>query len=240
MPNKRWVIPDIHGCAETLQMLIEDLVRPKPEDELYFLGDYIDRGPDSKGVLDYLMQFEKKPFQTTFLLGNHEDYLLRAYDYEKNPDKILGIKKKNKIKKEWLFHGGKEAMKSFGTKNLSEIPSKYIDWMRKLKNYVELDKFILVHAGLNFKNDDPFEDTNSMIWVRDYEVMPEKIKFKKIIHGHVPVSLDFIDNSLKNHQQYNFLDLDNGTYMSRRSGYGNLIALELNSMEYVVQHNIDF
>jgi serine/threonine protein phosphatase 1 len=237
---KRWVVPDIHGCAETLQMLIEDLIRPQQGDKLYFLGDYIDRGPDSKTVLDYLMKLETMDFETRFLMGNHEDYLLRAYDYDLKPDRILGLKKKNRVKKEWLFHGGKKAMESFGAKNLIDIPKKYIDWMRQLDYYVELDHFILVHAGLNFKNEDPFEDTNSMIWVRDYEVKPEMIKNKKIVHGHVPVSLEFIDNSLKNHAQYDFLDLDNGTYMSRRSGYGNLIALELDSMEYVVQHNVDF
>jgi serine/threonine protein phosphatase 1 len=237
---KCWVIPDIHGCSETLQMLVEDLIRPQAEDELYFLGDYIDRGPGSKEVLDYLMELEKRDFKTGFLMGNHEDYLLRAYEYDKKPKKLLGFKKKNRVKKEWLVWGGKEALKSFKIKKLIDIPVKYIDWLTKLDYYIELDKFILVHAGLNFKNDDPFEDTNAMIWTRDYVVEPERIKKKKIIHGHVPVSLDFIDNSLKNHSQYDFLDLDNGTYMTRRNGYGNLIALELNSMEYVVQHNVDF
>ena len=53
--SKRWIIPDIHGCAKTLKVLLENMLTVTKHDQLYFLGDYIDRGPDSKGVLDYLI-----------------------------------------------------------------------------------------------------------------------------------------------------------------------------------------
>ena len=62
---------------------------------------------------------------------------------------------------------------------------------------------------------------------------------RRIIHGHVPVSLEFIDLSIRN-KTYKFIDLDNGCYMHKRDGFGNLVALELNSLEYKVQHNLDF
>ena len=50
--SQRWIIPDIHGCTKTLSVLLENLLKVTKHDELYFLGDYIDRGPDGKGVID--------------------------------------------------------------------------------------------------------------------------------------------------------------------------------------------
>ncbi len=236
--REHWVIPDIHGCANTLKALIEDMIKPSKHDWLYFLGDYIDRGPSSKEVIDYLMHLQREDYNLRLLLGNHEDYLLKSVIDEKNLKSVLGIKQKNKRKKEWLFHGGKQTLESFGVTDLKLFPEEYLEWMRNLEYYIELDKFILVHAGLNFREEDPFADKESMLWVRDYEIESSKIEYKRIIHGHVPVSLEFIDLSIKN-RSYKFIDLDNGCYMTNREGFGNLIALELNTMEYKVQYNLD-
>jgi len=108
--REHWVIPDIHGCAKTLRALIEDLIQPSKHDWLYFLGDYIDRGPSSKEVIDYLIYLQKEEYNIRTLLGNHEDYLVKSYEEELSLKKVFGIKQKNKKKKEWLFHGGKETM----------------------------------------------------------------------------------------------------------------------------------
>jgi serine/threonine protein phosphatase 1 len=110
--------------------------------------------------------------------------------------------------------------------------------MRNLKYYVQLENFILVHAGLNFKNEDPFEDRRSMLWLRDYEIRPDKIGNRRIIHGHVPVNMELIVLSIKN-KIYRFIDLDNGPYISGKDGFGNMVALELDSMELVIQDNLD-
>lgn len=237
--NKRWVIPDIHGCSKTLRSLIELQIRPDKYDELYFLGDFIDRGPDSKGVIDYLMQLEAEGYNLRCLLGNHEDYCIKAWEEGLHKKPFLGMRFKGKIQSVWEIHGGKETLDSFGVKFASQIPLHYIEWMRRLKLYFELDRFILVHAGLNFKIDDPLMDTFAMLWTREFKVEPGKIRNKKVIHGHVPVDLEFLDHVVKS-PAYHFIDLDNGVYMDRRAGYGNLIAYELNSGEYLVQSNIDF
>lgn len=237
--HKHWVIPDIHGCAKTLRALIEDLIKPSKHDWLYFLGDYIDRGPSSKEVIDYLMFLQKEDYNLRLLMGNHEDYLLKAYEVELKQKGFLGIKPGNRKKREWLLLGGKETMQSFKLNDIKDFPKEYLEWMKKLEYYVELDNYYLVHAGFNFKKGDPFEDKDSMLWVRDYDIEPQKIKNKKIIHGHVPVNLEFIDISIKNNKSYKFIDLDNGCYMTKREGFGNIVALELNSMEYKVQYNLD-
>ena len=237
--RKRWVITDIHGCYKTYQALFEQQINPSKHDEIYFLGDYIDRRPGSKEIMDHIMKLQKEEYNIRLLMGNHEDYLLRAYEEEMNPKRVLGFKTKNYIKKEWEQLGGKKTMESFGIKSLKDIPEKYIEWIKKLEYYIELDDAVLVHAGLNFKNGDPFKDKRAMLWLRDYKVKPEIINNRLVIHGHVPVSLEFIYSSLKN-SSYGFIDLDNGSYMDRREGFGNLVALELNSMELKVQQNLDY
>ena len=236
--KKRWVIPDIHGCVNTLKALIEEQIKPARYDELYFLGDYIDRGPGSQAVIDYIRFLQNDEFSVTALKGNHEDFLVELYDAEMQSKNPWFFRFADRKKKSWYSIGGRETLKSFGIHSLKEIPPEYIEWMRNLEYYVSLDKFILVHAGLNCKIDDPFTDKRSMLWLRDYDIIPEKTGNRKIIHGHVPVNLQFIDLSIKN-SYYNFIDLDNGPYMSGKDGFGNLVALELTAMQMVIQDNRD-
>jgi len=235
---KKWVIPDIHGCALTLKTLIENQIKPNKNDHLIFLGDYIDRGPDSKGVIDYIMDLQKNDYTVTALMGNHEDYCIKAFDEDKKQKRFLGFRSKSKIQKEWEIFGGVQTLESFDTESPRDIPVEYIDWMRNLDYYIEVDNFIIVHAGLNFKEDDPYTDKRAMIWIRDFKVDSEKISNKKVIHGHVPVNLEFIDLSINN-TEYKFIDLDNGVYYNDRAGYGSLIALELTEMKYSIQSLMD-
>ncbi len=235
---KKWVIPDIHGCVRTLKFLIEQQIKPEAGDELFFLGDYIDRGPDSKGVIDYIMGLQEAGHNLKLLMGNHEDYCIRAYEEDQKNKGFMGFRSKTKIQKEWETYGGKEALESFKVDSPRDIPQKYIDWMRKLQYYALTDDFVIVHAGLNFKEDDPFSDTRSMLWIRDYQVDKSKIRGRRVIHGHVPVNLEFIDTCVRENG-YKFIDLDNGVYFDNRSGYGNLVALELTEMRYVVQSLMD-
>lgn len=236
--SKQWVIPDIHGCSRSLRALVEEQIVPAKDDQLLFLGDYVDRGPDSKGVLDYVIWLQATGYDTVTLKGNHEEFFVKSWDEEQTLKKFLFFTQGNTSKNQWLKHGGKETLESFDTDNLAEIPGHYIEWMRNLKLYHETGKFVLVHAGLNFNIEDPFSDEWAMLWLKDYKIIPKKIGYRKLIHGHVPVNLEFIDNSLKNPRQP-FIDLDNGCYMINRPGYGNLVALELGSKELKIQPNLD-
>jgi serine/threonine protein phosphatase 1 len=235
---KKWVIPDLHGHSRTLKALIEEQIKPSRLDQIFFLGDYIDRGPDSKGVIDYIIKLKEDDFNIVTLRGNHEDYLLRTFDNETVHKNILGITYRDKLKKEWFKYGGRETLKSFHISNVHEIPQDYIDWIRNLEYYVLLDSFLLVHAGLNFELEDPFDDKHSMMWIKDFKVDREKTGGRRLIHGHVPVSLDFIE-LLRTTDKFDFIDLDNGIYMNRKEGFGNLTALELTSLEMKVQPNVE-
>ena len=237
--KKRWVIPDIHGCAKTLQTLIEELIRPSRWDELYFLGDYIDRGPDSKDVIDYIMALQKEKYNITALRGNHEQFVIDLYEAELNSKFSWFYRFADKKYRSWMDIGGRDTMLSFGISELRDIPLEYIDWMRSLPYYFQMEDFILVHAGLNFEAEDPFSDKETMLWTREYKIVPEKIGNRKIIHGHVPVNLELMDMAIKN-KSLKFIDLDNGPYIKDKSGFGNLVALELNSMETMIQDNRDY
>ncbi len=235
---KTWIIPDIHGCAATLQMLLDQLIKPNKADRLVFLGDYIDRGPDSKGVIDIIMTLQQGGYTVSALKGNHEESCVNAWKADKNQRGFLGMKTKTMQQKEWEAFGGKQTMQSFGVRRASEIPEKYIRWMDNLEFYVVTDTFVAVHAGLNFREEDPFADKRSMLWIRDFRVLPERIGHRVLIHGHVPVNLELIDMAVRQ-KHAGFIDLDNGIYMSHKAGYGNLVALETESMEYRVQTVVD-
>lgn len=237
MAQKRWVIPDIHGYAKTLQALLEQ-IRPAKTDHLIFLGDYIDRGPDSKGVIDYIMNLQKQGYKTTTLIGNHEEFLLKSLHLADNKKGLVGLLKPNRVKKEWMEFGGKETLKSFGTKRMSNIPEIYIEWMKKLEYYIEFNDYVIVHAGLNFKKEDVFKDKQSMLWAKEFKVIPSKIGYRQLIHGHTPVDLEYIHHCI-NAEKHDFIDLDNGVYMTKKAGFGNLVAFELNERLLITQYNVD-
>ena len=129
--TKKWVIPDIHGYSATLRALIEEQVRPSRNDTIYFLGDYIDRGPDSKGVIDFITGLRDDDYNIRTLRGNHEDYFIRIFDNETVQKNFLGITYQNHLKKEWFRYGGRETLKSFGISDVHDIPPRYVNWMRE-------------------------------------------------------------------------------------------------------------
>lgn len=237
---RTWVIPDVHGCLQTLRSLVEDLIGLQKNDSLIFLGDVIDRGPASKGVIDYILNLQKSGIKTTVIKGNHEEYMAKVFREEQSKSgfrKMMGFKSSSL--KEWMMYGGADTLQSFNAYTVSAIPEFYIEWIESLQYYIQWENFLIVHAGFNFDNDDIFSDTQSMMWIREYKIDPEKLGNRKIIHGHVPVTLDFIHQSIISNS-FQFIDLDNGVYLSDKPGFGNLLALELNTMELLVQPNLDF
>ena len=230
--KNRWVIPDVHGHLATLKSMVEDRIALTKDDSLYFLGDYIDRGPDSKGVIDYIINLQESGYDVNYIRGNHEDYCIRAW--EDDQKRFLF---RSPIEKDWRKNGGNRTLESFGAKRPRDISKFYIDWMKGAKYFIELEDYILVHAGMNFKIDNPFEDTRSMMWIRDFRVDRNKIAGKKIIHGHVPVEMTLID--LFRNNNYDFISLDNGIYYANKDGFGNLLAFNIDTKEIIIQHNID-
>lgn len=237
MNQKRWVIPDIHGYSNTLKSLLAQ-IRPNKTDHLIFLGDYIDRGPDSKGVIDEIMRLQESGYKTTTLMGNHEEFLLQNLYYLRERKGLGRLFETNMLRKEWYEFGGKDTLKSFKVKSVKQVPMKYIQWMENLEYYLEFNDYVIVHAGLNFKPDNVFMDKKSMLWAKEFKIIPSKIGYRQLIHGHTPVDLEYIHHCI-NQEKHEFIDLDNGVYMTRKAGFGNLLAFELNSRLLITQHNED-
>lgn len=232
--TKRWVVTDIHGCFDTFVELVEEKIQLRKSDILYLLGDYIDRGANSKGLIDYIIQLKDMGYSIVTLKGNHEDVLLRCHFTEKNHPKSVGLLE---LHDSWLYFGGNKTLRSFEINHASEMPEEYIRFFEGLIPYQILDDFVLVHAGLNFMLEDPFSDTLSMLWMKNFDIKPEKINQRQIIRGHVPTTLDEIEKSLES--KVPLITLDNGCFYRGKKGMGNLVGLELNTFELQVQPNID-
>lgn len=223
---KRYVITDIHGCSATFQNLLREQVKPKKDDEIYLLGDYVDRGPDSKGVLDIIFEMQREGYTVKCLRGNHEQFLLDALE-----DRGFEM--------HWLDNnGGAEALASFGVDSAHDIPSKYIQFLNDLPYFFELPDCFLVHAGFNFKADRPFEDKEAMLMIRNFPVDHHLIKGKKIIHGHTPTPLHKIKMALGDESTVK-VNVDAGCVYKDAPHMGYLLALELNTWQLFVEPCID-
>ncbi len=195
----------------------------QPDDELYLLGDYIDRGPDSKGVLDFILDLRQRGFNLRALYGNHEDMLMAA---KADPESLIL----------WLVNGGDAALESFKAADLDQIEDKYWEFISELEFYIELEDYILVHAGFNFAAPDPFTDTESMIWIRDFDLDESVLGNRSLVHGHTPTPLDEIYSSLQG-EGIKDINIDGGCVFKQRLGY--LTALNLDTLELHTLRNME-
>ncbi|MEM7374918.1 MAG: metallophosphoesterase family protein [Bacteroidota bacterium] len=240
---RKIAVTDVHGCIQTFRTLVEYQIELTINDHLYVLGDHIDRGPDAKGVLDYLMDLQSAGFQIHCLKGNHEEMMLKAAHNQKELEL-------------WLYNGGQETLASFGVDNPGSIPEKYLAFARDMDYYYEVDQYILVHAGLNFvgekeggeKRDgflwrmhNPLRDLKSMLWIRWWydDINWTWLKDRVIIHGHTPVDLDEIWDMYDLLDEDQVLDIDNGCFAKYKEGLGRLCAFDMTNKHLYFQENTE-
>jgi serine/threonine protein phosphatase 1 len=220
--KRTFAIGDIHGCPRTFSKLVTEMIIPGPEDEIICVGDYIDRGPDSKGVIDSIIALKRRGCRIRTLRGNHEQLLLDALEDKEAFD-------------QWLMCGGDKTCNSFGIHEVSQLPDEYLSFFKQTEYYHATDQMIIVHAGLNFESDDPFADTDAMLWTRNTFVDLEKSGGRKIIHGHTPTPLQRI-YSLRH---TNSINIDGGCVMTHLEGLGYLVAIRLETLELLAVRNCD-
>lgn len=223
--QKQFVITDIHGCYKTFRYLLEETLQPDPDDKIYLLGDYINKGPSSRATLDYVMELSESPLEVKTLMGNHEKHLLDALD---DPSGFHLF----------LEKGGANTLKDFGVDRISAIPGIYLEFMRSLDLFIRLDKYLLVHAGFNFNSGDPFQDREAMLNTRNMNHIPPEYQALRIVHGHVPVPLKQIRETIERPENWN-ISIDGGCVYPRRRGMGFLTAFELSSGKLYAKECID-
>jgi len=197
-------ISDIHAHAKTFKALVEDKVQLTKEDKLFLLGDYVHRGPDDEGVLDYIMELQTNNYQIEYLLGNHE-YM-------------------------WMQERSDQGI---------TIPSKYMNFLENGQLYIEYQKFIFVHAGLDFSKDKPLSNYRNLVWIRDWyrSIDYNWLGNRTIIHGHTPVSESTIRKRVSNQKQA--IGIDNGCFVDFKSGMGQICAFDLTNWELYFQKNLE-
>ncbi|SMG29396.1 serine/threonine protein phosphatase 1 [Marivirga sericea] len=218
----RYAISDIHGCFYTLRELL-DVVGFNKEDQLFFSGDFINRGGNSKQVIDFLMQLEKGDYQVKFSKGNHEDML---FDSSKVKD----------------FSGGDDSLHaSFGISHFTELEEEYKQWIKNLEYFHTSEEYILVHAGLDFHEDDILKKNENMLWINDWygDIDYDRLGDRIIVHGHNILPKQLILAMRDNLDKDRVLDIDNGCYKAGEKNEGNLCCFNLDSRELHFQENID-
>ncbi len=171
--TKIFAIGDIHGCYFALKTLLEKLPIEWGRDYLVFLGDYIDRGPNSRKVLELLIELKKiYPEKVVPLKGNHE-WLFERY--------LLG-----EDIEIFLYNGGYETLKNYLEEGGLKIPSEHITFIKELPLFLEIGPYFFVHAGINPKKSLNQQEEEDLLWIRQSFYFYEGKFSKKIIFGHTP------------------------------------------------------
>jgi serine/threonine protein phosphatase 1 len=200
-----YAIGDIHGCRELLDKLLDRIEfdneqRGPASTKLVFLGDLADRGPDSKGVIERLMQLAASPRPCIFLAGNHEELLIRVWEGERE------------IASTFNRAGGRETLMSYGTTegaydswDLGEVteatarlvPPAHIDFLKSFRNWYRLGDYLFVHAGIRPGIDIEDQDIVDLRWIRGDFIRSDADHGLMVIHGHtITDDVDERDNRI--------------------------------------------
>ena len=191
--RRTYAIGDIHGCLNKLKDLVNQcqLDAGKHPTKFVFLGDYIDRGPDSRGVVEFLINLQsQQPDLIVCLAGNHEELALGAlcadqYDH-------------------WLQNGGDATLRSYGIGLAEDLPPHHIDWLNTLVDQHDDGRRLFVHAGIDPARPLDQQDDHDLRWMREPFLSDDRDYGRLIVHGHTPLLTSMPD------QRHNRLNLDTG------------------------------
>jgi serine/threonine protein phosphatase 1 len=171
-----YAVGDIHGC---LDLLLDLLGRIETDAagrryRLVFIGDYIDRGPDSAGVISTLRRLQdERPGDVICLKGNHEDLFLRSFA-------------RPEVLRNWLYNGGDAMLESYGADGLESVPEEVTAWVATCPVSFEDDLRCFVHAGLRPGRSLAEQSDYDRIWIRDEFLIGDHDFGKYVVHGHTP------------------------------------------------------
>lgn len=204
-----YAIGDIHGCLDELNQLL-DKINPTKEDTVITLGDMIDRGPNSKGVIERLLKLKT---ETNYIpiMGNHEDMLL--YYYLKRHDPYL-----------FLSNGGDATLKSYGIKpfdpnDKEKFTQEHLEFLNTCNYIYEKDNYIFVHAGINPAHGKK-QQVEDLLWIRSKFIGHPTNIDKKIIFGHSQYKNPHIENDK--------IGIDTACFIS-----GKLTAIKVPEEEFI-------
>jgi serine/threonine protein phosphatase 1 len=173
-----YAIGDIHGCLDKLRSLLlrcEMHADGRPM-SLVFVGDYIDRGPQSSAVIDCLIDLKAQHGERVVtLMGNHEAMALAAIDGN-GPAPL------------WFAQGGLATLASYGIVEPGELPRGHVDWLRALPLSYDDGRRFFVHAGVNPGAPLDAQDEFDLLWIREPFLSHDGDYGRLIVHGHTPLA----------------------------------------------------
>jgi serine/threonine protein phosphatase 1 len=197
-----FAVGDIHGRADLLARMLERLEQAAAKAAnapiVVFLGDYIDRGPDSAEVIDLLLTGRPEGFERHFLKGNHEAAMLAFLD-----DPIAN--------KAWLEHGGLETVASYQVHPLpsrgaggeqlmrarddlaKRLPPEHLAFLAGLERYVPIGDYVFAHAGVDPKRKLEEQTDADLLWIRGRFLDDQRRLPFRVVHGHTPVAAPYED-----------------------------------------------
>jgi serine/threonine protein phosphatase 1 len=211
MNRKIFAIGDIHGCYDKLVALMKILPWKRDRgDLLLFIGDYVDRGANSRDVIEFLVKLRKRGGEFVFLKGNHEKMLMDYYVHQK--DQML-----------YVANGGAETIASYVEGGIGRkafvLPQDHLEFLLGLKLYHETEDYVFVHAGLRDSIPVDEQSEEDLLWIREEFIYSAFDWRKRVIFGHTALETPFVTPGK--------IGIDTGAV------YGNkLTAVELPSMKF--------
>ncbi len=214
--RRAYAIGDIHGelglLEELLAMIeVDRQADPSRRDILVFLGDLIDRGPSSSGVVEYLRTRDHGTMTPVFLAGNHEEIFLRILHGETH------------LMRSWLGVGGRECARSYGVGSLTlmrgdeeaiarelreTVPQAHIDFLEGFADSFSFGDYLFVHAGIRPGVPIAEQDPSDLRWIREEFLTDATPHGVMVVHGHTVVNAP--------EERSNRIGIDTGAYMSGR------------------------
>lgn len=192
---RAYAIGDIHGCAKLLDLLFEHIAndaKSAPRDtHVVYLGDYIDRGHDSKGVIERVMRRTPNGFHAHYIKGNHDAALL---DFLADPQTY----------RTWRSFGAADTLLSYGVRPplydsdearikardelQRALPQDHLAFFRSLELKITLGDYVFVHAGIRPGISLEGQSEEDLLWIRDEFLASTQTHEKVVVHGHTPLS----------------------------------------------------
>lgn len=184
--GRLFAIGDIHGCIDELSTMMK-AIAPQRGDTVVFVGDYIDRGPSARDVLDFMLELGDGDADYVFLKGNHEDMMLS----------YLGLP--GRYGESFLINGGAQTLDSYGLNEdsldraIETIPSRHVDFLGHLATSYLRPPYLFVHAGILPTRQLEEQSVEDMLWIRQEFIFNPHQLSATVVFGHTPMRAVMVD-----------------------------------------------
>ncbi|MBV8359584.1 MAG: serine/threonine protein phosphatase [Deltaproteobacteria bacterium] len=182
--GRLFAIGDIHGCVDELTAML-GTIAPVRGDTVVFVGDYVDRGPAARDVVEVLLELSRGSAECVFLKGNHEDMMLS----------FLGLP--GHYGESFLFNGGAPTLESYGVPEgapaLEWIPEGHVNFLKTLATSYLHPPYLFVHAGISPLRQLEEQSVEDMLWIRQEFIFNPHQLGATVVFGHTPMRAVMVD-----------------------------------------------